>query len=65
MVNLGLEQICKPCAMLRMQLPDVGGPLRWVTGFVASVLRSPSESAAVMVVADQAVFAEALALAVD
>ena len=51
--------------MLRMQLPDVGGPLRWVTGLVASVLRPPGEPAAVMVVADHAVFAEALALAID
>jgi DNA-binding NarL/FixJ family response regulator len=65
MVNLGLGQICKPGEMLRMQLPDVGGPLRWVTGLLASVLQPPGESSAVMVVADHAVFAEALALAID
>ena len=65
MLNLGLGHICKPGAMLRMQLPDVGGPLRWVTGLVASVLKPPSEPTAVMVVADHAVFAEALALAID
>jgi DNA-binding NarL/FixJ family response regulator len=64
-LNEGLGQICKPVAMLRMQMPDVGGPLRWVTGLVASVLRPPGVSAAVMVVADHAVFAEALALAID
>jgi DNA-binding NarL/FixJ family response regulator len=65
MLNLGIGQICKPGDMLRVQLPDVGGPLRWVTGLVASILRPPGESTAVMVVADQAVFAEALALAID
>jgi DNA-binding NarL/FixJ family response regulator len=65
MVNLDLRQICKPGEMLRMQLPDVGGPLRWVTGLVASVLRPPGEPATVMVVADHAIFAEALALAID
>jgi DNA-binding NarL/FixJ family response regulator len=65
MVNLELGQICKPGEMLRMQLPDVGGPLRWVTGLVASVLRPTAASTAVMVVADHAVFAEALALAID
>ena len=65
MMNLDLGQICKPGDMLRMQLPDVGGPLRWVTGLLASVLRPPGESATVMVVADHAVFAEALALAID
>jgi DNA-binding NarL/FixJ family response regulator len=65
MVNLGLGQICKPGEMLRMQLPDVGGPLRWMTGLLASVLQPPGDSSAVMVVADHAVFAEALALAID
>jgi DNA-binding NarL/FixJ family response regulator len=64
-MNLGVGQICKPGDMLRMQLPDVGGPLRWMTGLLASVLRPPGESATVMVVADHAVFAEALALAID
>ncbi len=65
MLNESLGQICKPVAMLRMQMPDVGGPLRWVTGLVASVLRPPGASAAVMVVADRGVLAEALALAID
>ena len=51
--------------MFRMQLPDVGGPLRWVTGLVASVLRPAGEPVSVMVVADHAVLAEALALAID
>jgi DNA-binding NarL/FixJ family response regulator len=64
-MNLDVGQICKPGGMLRLQIPDVGGPLRWVTGLVASVLRSPGQSMAVMVVANQAVFAEALALAID
>jgi DNA-binding NarL/FixJ family response regulator len=64
-LNLGIGQICKPGEMLRVQIPDVGGPLRWVTGLVASILRPQGESTAVMVVADRAVFAEALALAID
>jgi DNA-binding NarL/FixJ family response regulator len=64
-LNLGIGQICKPGDMLRVRIPDVSGPLRWVTGLVASILRPPGESTAVMVVADQAVFAEALALAID
>jgi DNA-binding NarL/FixJ family response regulator len=64
-LNQSLGQICKPVDMLRMQMPDVGGPLRWVTGLVASVLRPTGVSAAVMVVADHGVFAEALALAID
>jgi DNA-binding NarL/FixJ family response regulator len=60
-----MGQICKPVDMFRVQMPDVGGPLRWVTGLVASVLRPTAASTAVMVVADHAVFAEALALAID
>ncbi len=65
MLNLDIGQICKPGGMLRLQIPDVRGPLRWVTGLVASVLRPPGETATVIVVADHAVFAEALALAID
>jgi DNA-binding NarL/FixJ family response regulator len=65
MLNLDIGQICKPGDMLRLQIPDVGGPLRWMTGLVASILRAPAEPTGVMVVADQAVFAEALALAID
>jgi DNA-binding NarL/FixJ family response regulator len=64
-LNLGIGQICKPGDMLRLPIPDVGGPLRWVTSLVALALRQPAESTPVMVVADHAVFAEALALAID
>jgi SARP family transcriptional regulator, regulator of embCAB operon len=65
MLNLDLGKICKPGDMFRMQFPDVGAPLRWVTGLVASALFPTGEPAAVMVVADHSVFAEALALAID
>ncbi len=65
MLKLDVGQICKPVGMLRMPLPDVGAPLRWVLGVVTSAIRPAPDAVRVMIVADQSVFAEAMAFAVD